>query len=292
MDAVDRTEGADPVFTREWLVHEWRRPRFDVSRDTRVVVAPEGDLAAYVEIYDSVPRAEVESAGRVHPDHRGRGIGAFLLAWAEHGAEGLAQGHAIELYVDSSGADTSAAALLQSRGFQVVRHFWHMEIELGRELNTPRKIASISIDRFEPGRDDRPVYELMTEAFKGHWGYPEESLAEWRRSKLERDDYDPELWWVARDGRRVVGTLIGNIAQDDMRAWVSELAVAGDYRGKGIGTCLLEHAFAGFVNRGMPRVRLNVDSENETGATRLYERVGMTIVRRFDIYVKTLSPSD
>jgi mycothiol synthase len=291
MDDVDRTEGADPVFTRQWLLHDWRRPRFEISRDTRVVVAPEGGPAAYVEIYDSVPRAEVESAGRVHPDHRGRGIGAYLLGWAEDRARELAQGHAVELYVDSSGADKSAAALLRSRRFHAVRHFWHMEIAL-EQAPMPREIAPIFIDRFEPGRDERAAYELMTEAFKGHWGYPEESLAEWRRSKLEREDYDPDLWWVARDGRRVVGTLIGNIAKDDMRAWVSELAVARDYRGKGIGTCLLEHAFAGFVNRGMSRVRLNVDSENVTGATRLYERVGMSIVRRYDIYLKTLSPID
>jgi mycothiol synthase len=291
MDDVDRTEGADPVFTRQWLLHDWRRPRFEISRDTRVVVAPEGGPAAYVEIYDSVPRAEVESAGRVHPDHRGRGIGAYLLGWAEDRARELAQGHAVELYVDSSGADKSAAALLRSRRFHAVRHFWHMEIAL-EQAPMPREIAPIFIDRFEPGRDERAAYELMTEAFKGHWGYPEESFAEWRRSKLEREDYDPDLWWVARDGRRVVGTLIGNIAKDDMRAWVSELAVARDYRGKGIGTCLLEHAFAGFVNRGMSRVRLNVDSENVTGATRLYERVGMSIVRRYDIYLKTLSPID
>ncbi|MGH2817983.1 MAG: GNAT family N-acetyltransferase [Actinomycetota bacterium] len=291
MDDVDRTEGADPVFTREWLLHDWRRPRFVISRDTRVVVAPEGGPAAYVEIYDSVPRAEVESAGRVHPDHRGRGIGAYLLGWAEDRARELARGHAVELYVDSSGADTSAAALLRSRRFHVVRHFWHMEIAL-QQAPMPREIAPIFIDRFEPGRDERAAYELMTEAFKGHWGYPEESFAEWRRSKLEREDYDPDLWWVARDGRRVVGTLIGNIAKDDMRAWVSELAVTRDYRGKGIGTCLLEHAFAGFVNRAMSRVRLNVDSENVTGATRLYERVGMSMVRRYDIYLKTLSPFD
>jgi mycothiol synthase len=289
MDAVDRAEGADPVFTREWLLQDWRRPRFDVSRDTCVVVAPEGGLAAYVETYDSVPRAEVESAGRVHPDHRGRGIGAFLLGWAEDRAGELAQGHRVEIYIDSSGADISAAALLRSRGFEIVRHFWHMEIEL-RRAPTPREIASVSIDRFEPGNDERDVYDLMTEAFKGHWGYPEESFAEWRRSKMERENYDPDLWWVAPDGRRVVGTLIGNVAKDDMRAWVSELAVARDYRGKGIGTGLLEHAFAGFVNRGMNRVRLNVDSENVTGATKLYERVGMSIVRRFDIYLRTLSP--
>jgi mycothiol synthase len=291
MDAVDRAEGGDPVWTREWLLNDWRRPRFELPRDTRVVVGPHGGLAAYVEVYDSVPRAEVESVGRVHPDHRGRGIGSFLLGWAEDSAAKRARGHDVELYVDSSGADTSAAVLLRSRRFEVVRHFWHMEIVL-RQLPVPREIAGVAIDGFEPRHDERAVYELMTEAFKGHWGYPEESFAEWRRSKLEREDYDPGLWWVARDGRRVVGTLIGNIAQDDVRAWVSELAVARDYRGKGIGMALLEHAFAGFVSRGMHRVRLNVDSENVTGATRLYERVGMSTVARFDIYLKNLSPMD
>jgi mycothiol synthase len=288
MDAVDRAEGDDPVWTREWLLTDWRRPRFEMPRDTRVVVAPNGGIAAYVEVYESVPRAEVESVGRVHPDHRGRGIGTFILGWAEDRASERARGNDVELYVDSSGADKSAAALLRSRAFEVARHFWHMEVLLRRPPE-PRETGGVSIDGFEPGYDERAVYELMTEAFKGHWGYPEESFAEWRRSKLEREDYDPGLWWVARDGRRVVGTLIGNIAEDDVRAWVSELAVARDYRGKGIGMALLEHAFAGFVSRGMHRVRLNVDSENVTGATRLYERVGMSMVARFDIYLKTLS---
>jgi mycothiol synthase len=255
-----------------------------------VVVAPDGELAAYVEVYDSVPRAEVESVGRVHPDHRERGIGAFVLAWAEDRiSERARSSNGVDLYVDSSGADKAAAALLRSRGFELVRHFWHMEIVLQRPPE-PRETGGVSIDGFETGRDDRAVYKLMAEAFKGQWGYPEESFAEWRRSKLEREDYDPGLWWVARDGGRVVGTLIGNIASDDVRAWVSELAVASDYRGKGIGTALLEHAFVGFVSRGMQRVRLNVDSENVTGATRLYERVGMSIVARFDIYLKALSP--
>ena len=102
MDAIDRAEGNDPVWTREWLLNDWRRPRFEMPRDTRVIVAPDGGLAAYVEVYDSVPRAEVESVGRVHPDHRGRGIGAFLLAWAEDRASERAWGNDIELYVDSS----------------------------------------------------------------------------------------------------------------------------------------------------------------------------------------------
>jgi ribosomal protein S18 acetylase RimI-like enzyme len=35
-------------------------------------------------------------------------------------------------------------------------------------------------------------------------------------------------------------------------------------------------------------VRLGVDAANETGATALYERVGMHVARQFDVYEKRL----
>ena len=36
--------------------------------------------------------------------------------------------------------------------------------------------------------------------------------------------------------------------------------------------------------RGLPRVRVNVDAENVTGATAVYERVGMRVVNRWDLW--------
>jgi ribosomal protein S18 acetylase RimI-like enzyme len=51
-----------------------------------------------------------------------------------------------------------------------------------------------------------------------------------------------------------------------------------DWRRRGIGEALLATVFAEFFRRGEHRVALGVDAENPTGATRLYERVGM---RRF-----------
>ena len=47
---------------------------------------------------------------------------------------------------------------------------------------------------------------------------------------------------------------------------------------------LLRRAFAMFADRGLERVRLNVDAENVTGATAVYERVGMRVVNRWDLW--------
>ena len=40
--------------------------------------------------------------------------------------------------------------------------------------------------------------------------------------------------------------------------------------------------------RGMKRASLGVDAENLTGAVAIYERAGMTVERRSDIYSRPL----
>ena len=94
--------------------------------------------------------------------------------------------------------------------------------------------------------------------------------------------YDPALWLLARDGGVPVGALTAS-AGDDV-GWVDYLAVLGSHRGRGIGSALLRRAFATFAARGLGRVRLNVDAENVTGATAVYERVGMRVVNRWDLW--------
>jgi hypothetical protein len=43
-----------------------------------------------------------------------------------------------------------------------------------------------------------------------------------------------------------------------------------------------------FAGRGIRRVVLAVDAQNATGATALYERVGMRVVSRFDWWERPL----
>ena len=51
-------------------------------------------------------------------------------------------------------------------------------------------------------------------------------------------------------------------------------------------TALLEHSFGELQRRGRTRAGLSVDAENTTGAVRLYERVGVTVLERQDTWEK------
>ena len=62
------------------------------------------------------------------------------------------------------------------------------------------------------------------------------------------------------------------------------------WRKRGVGYSLLKHAFAAFHADGRKRAGLGVDSQNLTGALRLYERAGMRVQRQFDQYEKELRP--
>ena len=47
---------------------------------------------------------------------------------------------------------------------------------------------------------------------------------------------------------------------------------------------MLRQAFATFASRSLTRAMVNVDAENVTGATGVYERVGMRVVGRWDMW--------
>jgi hypothetical protein len=48
------------------------------------------------------------------------------------------------------------------------------------------------------------------------------------------------------------------------------------------------HTFREFYDRGLPRVTLGVDAESPTGATKLYESVGMEVEQENVVFEKAL----
>ncbi len=60
------------------------------------------------------------------------------------------------------------------------------------------------------------------------------------------------------------------------------------WRRRGIAEALLQTSFAEFFRRGERRIALGVDAQSSTGATRLYESVGMHVHYRVVVYEKEL----
>src|SRR5438874_13729653 len=80
LDAFDVADMGERGFLATVVASDWRRPRFDPSMDAFVAVASDGTVAAYGEAFDEDrPHEEIDMFGRVHPEHRGRGLGAALL---------------------------------------------------------------------------------------------------------------------------------------------------------------------------------------------------------------------
>ena len=110
----------------------------------------------------------------------------------------------------------------------------------------------------------------------------------WEQHTIKRESFDPALWFLALDGDEIAGVVLCYAPEEEDIGWVGQLAVRRPWRRRGLGPALLRHAFGEFYQRGRPAVGLGVDAANPSGATRLYERAGMRVVRQFDAYEKEL----
>jgi mycothiol synthase len=278
-------EAGQTVLDADFLRDEWSRVGFDLATDAWIVADGEGTIVAYGQALREEPSI-VEGWGVVHPKHRRRGIGASLMNRIEERAPALVAGlpsvrfrHAIDA------GDRAAAAMLRARGLRPVRHFWHMRIDLVGPVGARRAPEGIEITAIEAPDDLPAVHAVLHEAFAEDWGYHPEPFDRWVEEQTTSPSFDPTLWLLATVGGEPVGALTANVWGD--RGWVNEIGVVPPHRGRGIGSALLRRSFATFARRKLRSVFLNVDAENPTGATVLYERAGMRVVNRWDLWERS-----
>jgi mycothiol synthase len=271
-----------PVLGEEFIREVWSRTGFNLAADAWVVTDHRGTIVAYGQ----VRREEsdiVGSWGVVHPEHRGRGIGSSLFDRIEARASELLTSVPSPRFRTSINAvDEAAAEMLRVRGLRPVRHFWHMQIDLTRPIEPGPSPDGIEIGGIEPRDDLKAIHTVLDEAFADDWGDYPGPFDRWADEQARSPSYDPTLWLLARDGVLPVGVLTASASGHG--GSVDWLAVLASRRGRGIGAALLRRSFASFAARGVRRVIVNVDAQNPTGATGVYERVGMRVVNRWDLW--------
>jgi mycothiol synthase len=269
------------VLGADFVQGEWSRLGSEIATDAWVAVDAAGMIVGYGQVTLEEEPDAAKSWGVVHPAHRGRGIGTSLLDRIEGRAQELAATptslrfrHAI------NAGDEAAAAMLHSRGLRPVHHFWHMQIDLVEPSEPGRSPEGIEIGGMDPKHDLAAIHAVLDDAFIDDRSHRLPPFDRWVEDETGGPMYDPTLWLLARDGGVPVGVLTASEGGD--RGWVDYLAVTASHRGRGIGAALLRRSFAVFADRGVRRVLLNVDAQNPTGATALYERVGMRTVNAWD----------
>jgi GNAT superfamily N-acetyltransferase len=168
LGADDLDDAGEVVLDAGFLADQWDRVGFDLAADAWVVVDEAGAIVGYGQVLREEPDA-VDTWGVVHPAHRGRGIGSALLSRTEERAGRLWPGlpsfrfrHAI------NAGDGAAVALLEARGLRLVRHFWHMSIELGESVDPGSPPEGIAITAMQTRDELADFHAVLDEAFADH----------------------------------------------------------------------------------------------------------------------------
>jgi ribosomal protein S18 acetylase RimI-like enzyme len=234
--------------------------------------------------------------GFLLPDWRRKGIGCAMLHHSERRLRAIAAGHSPNgpRFFQSEAAETQRGteALLLGEGYRAVRHEYLMVRETLNDIPELPMPQGLEV-RPAQAKHYPIIWEAMNEAFRDHWGYIPQTQEDYERWRQD-PKFDPSLWRVAWDGEQVAGMVLGvinqaeNAAYNRKRGWVDDVCVRRPWRRHGLARALIAQVLQIFKERGMTQAALGVDTENVTGALRVYESVGFRPAKRYSTYRKPL----
>lgn len=233
------------------------------------------------------------------PQWHGHGLRRAMLHWVENRLRQMAADHpaGAPKLLATNAWDKAATliALLEEEGYRPVRYFHRMTRSLDGPLPDLAMPAGLEMRPVRP-EQYRAIWDAGNEAFRDHWGYSpatEEHYQEWLEDPAV---FQPELWQIAWDVDRneiagQVRTFIDALENEHyhrQRGYTEAISVRRPYRQRGLARALIAESLRVLKAQGMTESALTVDSENISGATRLYEACGFAVDGRATAYRKPL----
>ena len=267
-----RLHGVDDG-TAEEILQYWESPDVDFEKDVIVAEGSDGSIVGYGDVGEAADARLARRTGT-----RPRAAARVARGDWSRSPPRRSPARASSAFVDEK--DTGLRGVYEERGYQVIRHSYRMEIDLGDLPADASPPEGVAIRTMREGEEE-PVYEVHEQSFEDAWMHQREPFEQWQHWFVKDPSFDPSLWFVAEADGEIAGVAICNTSGERARPGLGAGARRPSlpYRRRGIGEALLRHAFAEFERRGFERVGLGVDAESPTGAVALYERAGMHVAR-------------
>ncbi|HOZ37604.1 MAG TPA: GNAT family N-acetyltransferase [Anaerolineaceae bacterium] len=223
---------------------------------------------------------------RVDPAWQGKGIEQSLIAWGEtrgrRYASTLPEGEKGFFVTICREPDRTRFNILMEAGFAIDRYYHSMSRPLTdlpeRPLPEGITVRPVLI------RDYRKIWDASNDAFVDEYAAASPT-EEWYQSYLASPNFQPFLWQVAWDGDEVVGSVQNYISMEENdleghnRGYTEGISVRREWRGRGVASSLICKSMAMFKAMNMDEVALTADTQNPTGAMRLYTNLGYRAYR-------------
>ncbi|MEW5825916.1 MAG: GNAT family N-acetyltransferase [Candidatus Bipolaricaulota bacterium] len=281
----------------------WQSPRFRVDENSLLILDEKRELAAVARVETGEgSKSAFGLTEAVHPKHqRSESLWDQLCAWGLQRLRGLATAASADGRVvartTAPARDEARRAALTRAGFSIVA----TQNRMGVDLVVPpvaRFPDGVRVRTAKPRRDLDALVDAYRDVWRDqprHTRRPRAEVVDAYRRMIDEQgvQFDPSLWFVALQGKEVVGYCLcrAETSRDAVQGTVDDLGVRPAWRGRGVGAALVRHAFRELHARGCRRVELDMRSEQLTRDLRFYEAVGMRILRQVIEYEKELRPA-
>jgi ribosomal protein S18 acetylase RimI-like enzyme len=171
--------------------------------------------------------------------------------------------------------DQQMREALESFGMQAIRTYWHLKTNLSEKQRVPIDEPNVSIRLISGEADMQIWWALHQDAFSKHFGFAPRPRELWIKQTLSAGTMDPEgCFLLEYQGQPAGFAQLANSNYHLNGAYLDLLGVAHKFQGRGLGKALLQHAINFSIDQGRSFIELNVDTGNESGALKLYEKLG------------------
>ncbi|MEO3975951.1 GNAT family N-acetyltransferase [Streptomyces sp. CAU 1734] len=255
-------------------------------------LAHRGDrLVGYGLMWDDSGADRIDMDSYILPEHQDAGERLLELMEAQAVRRAAANGaDRAVVHLHLNVRPTLDVSLLTGRGWRTVRKYHVLTRAItGAGDPVPSPPEGIALRDCREEADRRAAHALVEETFAEHFDHQPSTYQKWLDDLGAHIDWS-RVWIASAAGSGDVAILLTRNDRESM-GWISALGVRKSERGRGIAGYLLRHAFGVYAGYGRDTIGLGVDTENVTGALRLYEAHGMRTHFAVDTWEVTLPVS-